>query len=216
MVKNFIEKNFSFIGAWIMQAQKHSLPEKILAAYRQGKFPMVNRFGFISWKRPQTRALIPLDERFHIGKRLTKKIEAHTFEITFDRAFADVIRNCARPSANSHDIWLTAELIEAYIELHKRGFAHSVEVWHDEKLVGGEYGVALGGFYAGESMFHYEDYASRVALAYLVERLRKQGFTLLDTQYLNATSREFGGYEISLTEYQSLLTSALANQAITF
>ncbi|MCC7118264.1 MAG: leucyl/phenylalanyl-tRNA--protein transferase [Anaerolineales bacterium] len=216
MIKSFIERNFSFVGAWIMQIQKRSLPEKILAAYRQGQFPMVNRFGFISWKRPQVRALIPLDERFHIGKRLTKKLEAQIFEVTFDQAFADVIHNCARPSTHARDVWLTPELIEAYIRLHKLGHAHSVEVWHDGKLVGGEYGLAIGGFYAGESMFHYEDYASRVALVHLVNRLRAKGFTLLDTQYLNATSREFGGYEIELAEYNALLAAALARAETSF
>lgn len=176
---------------------------------------MMGRFGFLEWQAPEKRALIPLDDRFQIGKRLNKKIEGHIFDVTFDRAFPDVIRNCAETRAARGDVWLTPELIEAYIRLHELGFAHSVEVWHDGKLVGGEYGVAIGGFYSGESMFHCEDYASRVAMVYLVERLRERGFTLLDSQYMNATAREFGAFEVGRGEYRQILADALSRQ-VTF
>lgn len=162
------------------------------------------------WQSPAKRGIVPLDERFHYGKRLHKIIENHTFEVTYDQDFANVIKCCAEPRGKSSEPWLSPDLVYAYTQLHKLGYAHSVEVWHDGKLVGGEYGVAIGGYYSGESMFHREDHASRVAMVYLVEHLREKGFTLLDVQYLNPTSIEFGGYEVEHEEYLQILNRALS------
>jgi leucyl/phenylalanyl-tRNA--protein transferase len=185
-------------------------PERVIAAYRRGYFPTCTELGLLRWHNPEKRAIVPLDDRFHIGKRLKKKIESHVFEVTFDQAFCEVIKECARRKTGRESTWISQEIIEAFIRLHELGHAHSVEVWHEGKLVGGEYGIAIGGLYSGESMFHSEDYASRVALAYLVERLRARGFVLLDSQYINPTAIEFGAFEVERDEYTKLLAGALA------
>jgi leucyl/phenylalanyl-tRNA--protein transferase len=178
---------------------------------------MTARFGIVKWRDPEQRAIIPLDERFRIGKRLAKKLASGYFEVTFDRAFRDVVEACAqpRPGHGSSWSWLSRDLIEAYLALHRLGYAHSAEVWHEGRLVGGEYGVAIGGLYSGESMFTREDSAGRVALAHVVERLRAHGFVLLDTQYLTSVTCEFGAYEVERSEYHTLLADALARD-VTF
>jgi leucyl/phenylalanyl-tRNA---protein transferase len=185
-------------------------PERMIEAYRKGYFPMTTEFGFLRWHNPEQRAIVPLDERFHMGKRLTKKIESHTFEVTFDCAFSKVIRECARTKPGRDSTWISHEIIDSSIRLHELGYAHSVEVWHEGKLVGGEYGIAIGGLYSGESMFNCEDYASRVAMVYLVNHLRERGFVLLDSQIINATAREFGAFEVERDEYMKLLADALS------
>lgn len=171
---------------------------------------MASALGFIEWCAPDRRAVIPLDDRFAVGKRLRKKLNSGAFRVTFDTAFPDVLQACAEPTAKRGTPWLSPELASAYLALHERGFAHSVEVWNGDDLVGGEYGVAIGGFYSGESAFTREDYASRVAMVHLVERLRERGFVLFDSQVMNSMAREFGAYELASDEYGECLANAIS------
>ena len=191
----------------------------LLAAYCQGIFPMaVNPQGDITWFSPDPRAIIPLDERFHIPHGLGRALKKQPFRITFDTAFGSVIRGCAKAHGST---WISREIIRSYSQLHKFGFAHSVEVWlegsrgdspsqGEAALVGGLYGVHIGGAFFGESMFHTATDASKVALVALVERLRAHGFLLLDTQWTTPHLTRFGTYEIPKTEYIELLGKAIA------
>jgi leucyl/phenylalanyl-tRNA--protein transferase len=188
-------------------------PERMIAEYQRGRFPMAVRLGRITWHDPNPRTIIPLDDRFHVPRNLAKLVRSQQFEISFDRAFREVIGACAMTGPRRETTWLSAELIEAYIRLHQRGYAHSVEAWRDGKLVGGAYGVAIGGFFAGESMFTRESNASKVALVHHIERLRARGFLLCDAQILNDHTRQFGAYEISRAQYDPLLAQALAIDA---
>ncbi len=183
-------------------------PALILHAYRRGIFPMaINRQGDIGWFSPDPRAIIPLDERFHIPHGLKRAARKNVFEMTTDQAFEDVIRGCATAHG---DTWISEEILINYCELHRLGCAHSVEVWQDGELVGGLYGVAIGGAFFGESMFHYVTDASKVALVALVERLRNRRFVLLDTQWTTGHLEQFGTFQIRKSEYLKLLKSALA------
>ena len=181
-------------------------PAGLELAYRRGIFPMYNHFtGGIDWYRPDPRAIIPLDT-FHISRSLAKTIRQGIFEIRVDTDFEGVMRGCAdRPEGT----WISEEFIEVYSAMHRQGKAHSVEVWREERLVGGTYGIALGGAFMGESMFHYETDASKVALEALVRRLRERGFQLLDTQYLTPHLVRFGAVEIPHREYHDRLKRAL-------
>lgn len=180
----------------------------LLAAYCQGIFPMaVNAQGDIRWFSPDPRAIIPLDDRFHISHGLQRVLKKEKFRITFDADFASVIRSCAKAHGST---WISKEIIQGYSELHKLGFAHSVEAWFDNKLAGGLYGVHIGGAFFGESMFHNITDASKVALVALVARLREKHFVLLDTQWTTPHLLQFGTYEIPKTEYMDILGKALA------
>lgn len=182
--------------------------ELVLDAYRQGAFPMaVAPTGEIGWFAPDPRAIIPLDDRFHVPHGLRRVLHAGKFAVTFDAEFTAVIRACADRRDGT---WISPEIIECYTTLHETGYAHSVETWHDSQLAGGLYGVHLGGAFFGESMFHRATDASKVALAALVERLRQHGFTLLDTQWLTPHLAQFGAYEISRRAYRQRLAHALA------
>jgi len=186
--------------------------ELLLAAYRHGIFPMaVNRRGDIGWFSPDPRAIIPLDERFHIPHGLRRTLKKSPFSITTDQGFADVIRACA---ATHGETWISKEIIAGYCELHRLGFAHSVEAWAGDQLAGGLYGVHLGGAFFGESMFHRRTDASKVALVALVERLRTRAFALLDTQWTTPHLAQFGALEIRRSEYLSLLEMALLKRCI--
>ncbi len=180
-------------------------PQLLLSAYSQGYFPMADEFGNIYWFDPDPRAIIPLDERFHVSKRLARTVRCGVFEIRVDTAFRAVMEACAARD----ETWISDELIEVYTELHRMGFAHSVESWHDGELVGGLYGVALRGLFAGESMFSRQRDASKVALVHLVERLRAGGFTLLDTQFITPHLARFGAVEIPKSEYLLFLSDAM-------
>lgn len=185
-------------------------PELLLSAYAQGIFPMADARGDIGWYEPIRRAIIPLDERFHVPRRLARTVRTGVYTVTFDTAFADVIEACAAPAPGRETTWISPEIIHAYTELHRLGYAHSVECWRDGQLAGGLYGVALGGLFAGESMFHRMRDASKVALVHLVERLRRGGFVLLDSQFLTGTHMlQFGAIEIPCAEYHRLLRQAL-------
>lgn len=184
-------------------------PELLLAAYSQGIFPMADDDGTIGWYEPTVRAIIPL-EGFHAPRRLLRTVRSGRFEVRYDSAFAAVMRACAAPGRGRETTWIGAEMIPAYVALHRMGYAHSVECWREGQLVGGLYGVAIGGLFAGESMFHRERDASKVALVHLVERLRRGGFVLLDSQYIVGDHmRQFGVIEITRAEYQRRLQAAL-------
>jgi len=184
-------------------------PAILLNAYSQGIFPMADEDGTIYWYDPDPRAILPL-EAFHLPRSLARTIRRGVFEIRFDTAFHAVMTACAQPAPGRDRTWISPEFIEVYAELHELGFAHSVESWQAGELVGGLYGVTLGGLFAGESMFSRTTDASKVALAYLVDHLRHQGFLLLDTQFMTDHLRRFGAIEISRREYHARLVKALA------
>lgn len=169
---------------------------------------MADPDGAIYWYDPEPRAILPLDD-FHIPRSLARRIRRGGFEVRFDTAFRPVMTACAEPAPGRESTWISPEFIETYTELHELGFAHSVETWVEGELVGGLYGVTLGGLFAGESMFSRAADASKIALVYLVERLRRQGFVLLDCQFMTVHLRRFGAIEISRQEYKARLAQAL-------
>lgn len=182
-------------------------PEMLVAGYCHGIFPMADpdRGNEILWFRPNPRAILPLD-RLHVPRNLRKLVRRGTFSLSDDRAFAEVMASCgAREST-----WISDEIVSAYTQLHRIGIAHSIEVWQEGQLVGGLYGVALGGAFFGESMFHRVTDASKVGLVHLVDRLREKGFVLLDVQYQTPHLSQFGVIEISAEEYEERLAAALA------
>jgi len=182
-------------------------PDLLLAAYRHGIFPMaVNARGTIRWFAPDPRAIIPLDDRFHVPHGLQRTLKKAPFEITFDRAFPTVMRECAKREEGT---WISPQIHNSYCRLHKLGHAHSVEAWADGELVGGLYGVHIGAAFFGESMFHRETDASKVALVALVKRLRQHGFVLLDTQWQTPHLTQFGTREIPRAEYLHILERAV-------
>lgn len=185
--------------------------ELLLNAYASGYFPMADDRDAkeLYWFSPEERGILPLDT-FHIPRSLQRFIRNCPYEVTFDKAFEQVIRACADVKSEKRDsTWINDQIIALYCELAKMGYAHSVECWKDGQLVGGLYGVALGGAFFGESMFSMAENASKVALVHLVERLRKLGYQLLDTQYVNEHLLQFGVKSISKAEYMKLLESAL-------
>ncbi|MEK6573993.1 MAG: leucyl/phenylalanyl-tRNA--protein transferase [Chloroflexota bacterium] len=175
---------------------------------------MANEKGKIGWYDADPRAILPLDDSFHIPRSVARTIRRGRFEIRVDTAFRDVIKACAQPTPRRGKAWISREIIEAYSELHSLGFAHSVEAWLDGELVGGLYGVSLGGLFAGESMFSRVPDASKVALVHLTDRLRVGGFVLHDTQMMTPVVRSFGASMISRDEYQRRLAEALKVPAI--
>ncbi len=182
----------------------------LLSAYCSGLFPMAepDDDDRISWYAPDPRAILPLDG-LHVSKSLARTIQKGKFDIRVDAAFERVMRMCAEPSDDRKTTWISEELVEAYTNLHERGFAHSVECRLDKELVGGLYGVAIGGAFFGESMFSRVRDASKVALAHLVDRLRNGGFVLLDTQMNTPHLARLGVVVISRCEYESRLARAL-------
>jgi leucyl/phenylalanyl-tRNA--protein transferase len=181
-------------------------PEGVLLAYRHGIFPMAGeRSDEVLWFRPDPRAIIPLDG-FHVSRSLARTIKRVTFEIRVDTDFEGVMRGCAdRPEGT----WISERFVEVYAALHRAGKAHSVEAWREGRLVGGVYGLALGGAFMAESMFHRETDASKVALAGLVGRLRERRFTLLDVQYVTPHLESLGAVEITRGDYERRLAAAL-------
>jgi leucyl/phenylalanyl-tRNA---protein transferase len=179
-------------------------PELLLQGYRLGVFPMAMEDDSIAWFSPDPRAIIPL-ENFHVPHGLRRLVRKSAFEIKIDNSFAEVIRGCAKRK----DTWINREIIESYERLRELGQAHSVEAWSKNKLAGGLYGVAVGGAFFGESMFHRVRDASKIALVGLVEHLRAKKFTLLDTQWLTPHLEQFGAVEISRAQYLKLLQHAV-------
>jgi len=186
-------------------------PELLLRAYAAGIFPMAESRGAtrLHWLDPALRGVLPLDAGFHLPRRLRRTALSTRFAVTTDRDFAGVIRGCAEPAPGRTETWINDEIEWLFIELHRRGHAHSVETWADGRLVGGLYGVALGGAFFGESMFSRVTDASKVALVHLVARLRLGGFVLCDTQFLTAHLARFGAVEIPKAEYRRRLAAAL-------
>lgn len=185
-------------------------PELVVRAYRAGLFPMAESRGSgrLYWLDPALRGVLPLDG-FHLPRRLARTALSDRFAVTADRDFAGVIAGCAEPAPGRPDTWINPEIERLFSTLFAMGDAHSVEVSQDGRLVGGLYGVALGGAFFGESMFSRARDASKVALVHLVARLRLGGFTLLDTQFLTAHLSQFGASEIPKDEYRRRLAAAL-------
>lgn len=187
-------------------------PEMLLRAYALGVFPMAegrdNRE--IYWIDPEERGVLPLDG-LHVPRRLLRTIRKKPFEIRCDTAFGAVVQACAEPAPGRNDTWINQEILRLSLQLYDMGFAHSVECWREEKLVGGLYGVAIGGAFFGESMFSRERDASKIALVHLVLRLRLGGFLLLDTQFVTRHLQRFGAVEIPRAEYRRRLMRAIAS-----
>jgi leucyl/phenylalanyl-tRNA---protein transferase len=183
-------------------------PQWLLDAYRHGIFPWpVWDDEPLAWWSPDPRAIIELDG-LHVSERLRRTLRSGRFRATCDRDFAGVIRGCATAKARVGQTWLTPAMIAAYCELHRLGHAHSVEVWHDCQLAGGTYGLAIGGAFAAESMFHRVTDASKVAAVRLVEHLRSRGYQLLDIQQLTPHTGRLGAVEIPRAEYLRRLAIA--------
>jgi leucyl/phenylalanyl-tRNA---protein transferase len=186
-------------------------PRGLLVAYSQGIFPMWHEdVEEIWWYQPDPRAVVPL-EGFHISRSLAKTMRSKVFEIRIDTDFRAVMEGCADREEGT---WISREFYEVYGELHRMGHAHSVETWRDGKLVGGTYGVQIGGAFMAESMFHHETDASKVALAALVERMKCRRFELLDVQYLTPHLTSLGAVEIPHHEYYRRLQHAIRLQSV--
>lgn len=179
-------------------------PWLIRYAYESGAFPMGDDDGTVRWYQPYVRALFPMSG-IHVSHSLRKTIARGTFEIRFDTAFEQVMRSCLRPEEN----WITEDIIRVYTEIHHQGWGHCSECWHEGRLVGGVYGIAIGTCFCAESMFHRETNASKVALWALVERCRDLGFTIFDAQIMNPHLASLGAYEISHRKYMRKLKEAL-------
>ena len=186
-------------------------PELLLRAYAEGLFPMAERRDdpTLYWVSPDTRGVIPL-HGFHVSRRLARTVRSDAFAVTFDHAFVDVMRACGGTRAET---WINDEILRLYTALHAAGYAHSVECWSGGEMVGGLYGVSLGGAFFGESMFSLQRDASKVALVHLVAQLIRSGYALLDTQFLTAHLAQFGAIEIARELYLARLNDALNKRA---
>ena len=179
----------------------------VLEAYRHGAFPMGTEDGGLHWYAPDPRGVLPL-QPFHIARRLARTVRQGVFDIRIDTAFRAVMLECA-DQRDDEGTWITPVILETYCALHELGHAHSVEAWRGDRLAGGLYGVSLGGAFFGESMFHRETDASKVALVALVDRLRTRGYALLDIQWVTPHLAQFGAIEIPRRRYLRLLREAL-------
>ncbi|MFN8352426.1 MAG: leucyl/phenylalanyl-tRNA--protein transferase [Flavobacteriales bacterium] len=179
-------------------------PEELLGAYAHGLFPMAHDDGHLYWHDPDPRAIFPLQD-IRPNARLRRFTRNEGYHCTVDRCFTTVMASCAdRPST-----WITPEMIAVYTALHRGGYAHSVETWHGDLLIGGIYGISIGGAFFGESMFSRAPNASKVAFHFLAAHLREQGFSLFDTQYINDHTRMLGALEIPREHFRVLLADAL-------
>lgn len=185
-------------------------PEILLLAYAQGVFPMADARDDpdVFWVDPRQRGILPLDG-FHISRSLARKIRRGGFDVTFDHAFADVMLGCAA----REDTWINGPIHDCFGQLHRAGHAHSVEIWRDGALIGGVYGLHIGAAFFGESMFSRAPDASKIALAYLLDRLRSGGFTLFDTQFITPHLASLGAVEIPRAAYHRQLARAVAQRA---
>lgn len=198
---------------------KSITPDFLLRAYRAGIFPMAEDADAaeIFWFDPPERTIFPLNN-FHVPTRLRRTIRCQPYRLTLNRAFTEVMRGCAQPNpAMGRDkTWINAEILTLYSALHRQGQAHSLEAWYGERLVGGLYGVQVGGAFCGESMFSTMTDASKICLVALVAMLRKQGFALLDCQFMTPHLRSFGAITIDRADYRQRLSSASALQCSVF
>lgn len=188
--------------------------DMLLRAYAYGVFPMAESRDDpqLYWIDPEARGVLPLD-KFHVPRRLKRTIRQRLFDVRIDTSFREVMLGCAEAAPGRDGTWINARILELYTELHERGHAHSVECWRDGKLVGGLYGVSIGAAFFGESMFSRETDASKVALVYLVARLVRGGYKLLDTQFVTTHLAQFGAREISREAYRKRLARAIATDA---
>lgn len=183
-------------------------PEFLLMAYCNGYFPMADpKTGEIGWFSPDPRAIFELDE-FHIPRSLKLTLKKNIFEVRLNERFEEVMRACAK----REETWISEDIVQSYLQLHRLGFAHSVETWRDGKLVGGLYGVAVGAAFFGESMFSRARDASKVALVYLAARMKSRGFELLDTQWMTPHLKMLGAKEINRGEYLKRLKKAIGKK----
>lgn len=189
-------------------------PDLLLRAYSIGLFPMAEARDdpLLFWVDPQQRGILPLDQ-FHISKSLRKTLRRQLFDVRYDTAFLQVMEACAAPAPGRESTWINQEIMDLYLDLFRQGYCHSIECWQDRQLVGGLYGLALGGAFFGESMFSRQRDASKIALCHLVAHLRSGGFTLLDTQFLTEHLGRFGAREIPRDDYKKLLAQALLKSA---
>ena len=185
-------------------------PELIIRAYRAGIFPMSEdaEDDDMFWVSPEMRGIMPLDG-FHLSTSLRKAIRKSGFVVRVDTDFDAIIDGCAQPDEGRETTWINRTIRSVYGELFRRGVAHTVEVWDGAELVGGLYGLAIGGAFFGESMFHRRTNASKMAMAHLVERLNAGGFVLLDTQFVTDHLASLGGIEIPRSDYEERLAAAL-------
>lgn len=179
---------------------------RLLLAYRSGIFPWTG--APVTWWSPDPRAIFDLSE-FHVPRSLAKVIRRGAFSITFDKAFRAVMAGCAAPAPGRRTTWITTQFLRAYAQLHEAGYGHSIECWQGDELAGGVYGVAIGGLFAGESMFHRADNASKVALYHLVQHLRARGFVLFDIQVLTPVTELLGAVTIPREHYLRRLAQAI-------
>lgn len=191
-------------------------PEWLVDAYRHGIFPwpITDFEAPLAWWSPDPRAIIEFD-RFHVSRRLRRTCRSGKFQVTRDRDFAGVIQGCAMAPSRRGQTWLTSEMIDAYIRLHELGHAHSVEVWHQNELAGGVYGVTIGGLFSAESKFFRVRDASKVALAHLINHLRERGYSLIDIQQLTPHTARLGAVAIRRSEYLTRLAEAVV-RPVTF
>lgn len=189
-------------------------PQELLDCYRRGVFPMADSRDDpnLFLVDPDTRGILPLDA-FHIPKRLKRRVCQDPFRVTFDTAFTRVMEACAEPHEGRPSTWINSPIVNLYSALHREGYAHSAECWDGDRLVGGLYGVALGGAFFGESMFSRATDASKIALVHLVARLIDRGYVLLDAQFHNPHLEQFGLIEITRSEFRTRLKQALKVQA---
>ena len=197
----------------IRQAQQLD-PELVLRAYAMGVFPMADHRDAptVYWVEPKLRGVLPLD-RFHLSRSLRKTIASERFRVTADEAFEQVIQLCAESARDRPDTWINGQIERVFLDLHHRGFAHSIECWDGDRLAGGLYGLALGRAFFGESMVTRVRDASKVAFAWLVARLKAGGFTLLDCQFQTGHLASLGAIEVSRDDYIALLGAALGESA---
>lgn len=189
-------------------------PDVMLRAYAAGIFPMAESADDpgLFWVEPELRGVIPLD-RFHLPGRLARTVRSDRFEVRIDSEFEHVIAACAEAKSDRPETWINQRIREIFGELFRLGHVHSVECWREGRLVGGLYGLALGGAFFGESMFHRETDASKVALVHLVARLRRGGFRLLDAQFQTGHLAQFGTQEMPKSVYQAMLEEAVSHSA---
>lgn len=186
--------------------------ERLLLAYRNGIFPWYSEGDPIMWFSPDPRLVIFLDD-LYVSTKLKKTIRSNAYEVKFDSRFEEVIKRCSKTDRRGQDgTWITDEMIDAYIGLHKSGYAHSVEAFQEGELVGGLYGVSLGGAFFGESMFFEASNASKVALYHLVEKLKSWNFDFIDSQVPNDHMKSMGGKELGRGEFLELLENSLSKQ----
>ncbi|WP_457586289.1 leucyl/phenylalanyl-tRNA--protein transferase [Ensifer canadensis] len=192
-------------------------PDMLLRAYSIGLFPMADSADDpeLFWVEPEIRGVIPLDD-FHVSRSLAKTIRKSQFDIRFNTAFEAVMEGCALPAPDRPTTWINNKIRALYATLHSMGYAHSVEAWEGDVLVGGLYGVSLGSAFFGESMFSRRTNASKICLVHLVERLRSRGFELLDTQFTTEHLKSFGAIDVPKAEYEIMLANAMNAPDLSF